>query len=229
MHICVGVSHGGLAQFEMTFTLAIIAYYQGKAGYDFNIVAKESCLVGDNANEIIEAVKNIPLKCDWFFMIDWDLHFYGTGDVLGEMIAKDKDVLCGAYYQGAYPYRPVVYNFMEDGLLVNVIETPKGLLRTDAAGAGWMLIKGKVLDLFTPELEEKMGKPFDPVMKGMTPHLRADAAFFWRLKQMGVEVWVDGDIKLAHVKKQLVTSQFFDKSKIIIENRKNGKCETLTP
>ena len=195
----------------MTTTLAMIAYHQGRAGQDFDIIGFESCLVDANANNVIEqARKN---AADWLFFLDYDVEYQLPGDILGYMMDQNKDVLCGIYHQATFPFRPVLYNFTEDGLIKNYSEIPDGLFRIDAAGAGFCLISKRVLDLFTEEENKKSGLPFDPIMKGMSPHLRADAAFFWRLKQLGVEVWACSDIPLAHIKRNQITRKFFVKSK----------------
>jgi hypothetical protein len=220
MHFCVGIAHAGVCTFEMANTLAMIGYYQGKAGNEFNILGAESCLTDDNANNIIETARN--MKADWLLLLDTDVEYLGKEDVSGKMLALNKDVLAGIYYQGMFPYRPVLYEFTKDRQIKNYINMPEKPSRVGAAGAGFLLIKKKVLDLFTPECAVKMGKPFDPIMKGKQVHLRADAAFFWRLKELGVELWADCSIDLAHIKKHKITKEFFNQSKKIFNENINA-------
>ena len=204
----------------MANTLALIAYHQGKAGNEFDIIGYESCLVDTNANNVIEHARK--MNADWLFFFDYDVEYLLSGDVLDYMVSQNKDVLCGVYYQGLFPFRPVLYNFTNDGLLENYVTIPDGLFKIDSAGAGFCLISKKVLDLLTEEENEKSGKPFDPIMRGTQVHLRADAAFFWRLKKLGVEVWACPDIPLAHIKKNKVVRSFFEKSKEMIVNAQSA-------
>jgi hypothetical protein len=221
LSIAVGVVHAGTVTFEMANTLAMIGYSQGKKGHQFNIIGAESCLVDDNANNVIEAAQG--MKCDYLFFLDADMEFTGTGDVLDYMISMDKDVVCGLYFQGRFPYRPNIYNFTQEIQVKSYSEIPDGLFRVEAAAAGFCLIKKKVLDLFTPKVNKKFGKPFDPLVKKNTVILRADAAFFWRLKQLGVEVWVNSGIPLAHIKSNKITGDHFAKSKALIEKAQNAQ------
>ena len=86
-----------------------------------------------------------------------------------------------------------------------------------------MLLRKDVIQLFDAESWEKIGKPFDPIMEGNRVRLRADAAFFWRLKMLGVELWVHGDIPLGHIKTNKITKGLFDASKKRIESWQNEK------
>jgi hypothetical protein len=216
MIVAAAIVHAGTVSFETSNTLAMIGYHQGKAGHEFNIIGSESCLVDQNANNIIEVAQE--MKCDYLFWLDTDVEFVGAGDVVGRMIEHDKDVTVGVYYQGGFPYRPVLYEFTDTTQIKNYVTIPEGLIRVDAAGGGFMLIKKKVLDLFTPDCYERLGKPFDPLMKGNIAWLRADAAFFWRLRELGVEVWADTTINLEHIKRNKVNRNFFLASKQMVSS-----------
>ena len=217
MNIGIGIVHAGNITFETANTLALMGYFQGKKGHEFTVIGVESCLVDDNANKVISQAQKLGF--DYLMFLDADIELQAPGDIIGYMMEFDKDVVAGVYYQGLYPHRPVLYSFTEDIQIENYKYVPTGLTQVDAAGAGFILIKKKVLDLFTPENDELMGKPFDPVMNGKQVQLRADAAFFWRLKQLGVELWAQPMIPLVHIKKTKITPSFFEASREYIESQ----------
>ena len=95
---------------------------------------------------------------------------------------------------------------------------PDGLFRCEAAGTGWLLLSKKVIDLFTPEVIEKLGEPFDYLHDGVKVKLRHDAAFYWRLKQLGIEVWANGDIPLRHIKPHQISPSHFETARNVIQN-----------
>jgi hypothetical protein len=198
----------------------MIAYHRGKAGDEFSLIGAGGCLTADNATQIIYAARDNP--CDWLFFHDADVQYQGKDDVLGAMIAQNRDVLAGVYYQGHWPYRPVLYNFNNDGLIENYVDIPKEPVRVDAAGAGWLLMKKWVVDLFSDENITRLGEPFENTYRNNRALLKADAAFFWRLKQLGVEVWADPTIPLRHMKTASVGPDFWHATKSTMKQQAEG-------
>ena len=201
---------------EMGLTLARMAYHQGVKGNDLNLVGVTGPYIDDNYNKIYHTVQE--LDCEWLFLFETDMKYMLGADIISYMIEYNKDVLSGVYYQGSYPYRPIVYNFTEDGLIRNFEYIPDGLFKCEATGTGMLLLGRKVIELFTPKVIEELGEPFDFLYDGIKVKLRHDAAFFWRLKQLGIEVWAHSDIPLRHIKSQPIGPQHFETSREIIQS-----------
>lgn len=202
MLIAIGIANGNNGNNEMMGTLAYLAYECGKMGHNMAFLGRDSCCPDLNRNEIIFQAQQIG--ADYLLFIDTDMELCTEGNVLSHMIALGKDVVTGVYYQGVYPYRPVVYTFGERGIN-NFADIPGEPFRVDACGAGFLLISKKVIDHFK---HDKNGeKPFDYLVSPM--FLREDAAFCWRCKQAGFEVWAEPRIKLNHWKRQSIGEKWW--------------------
>jgi hypothetical protein len=214
--IAIGISSAGTIGDEASFTLARMAYHQGVKGRDLQLVGVTGPYIEDNYNKIYHTVQE--MACDCLFLMETDMQYMLAADVLGYMIDQNRDVLSGVYYQGSYPYRPIIYDFTEEGLIRNYAEIPNGQFRVEATGTGWLLLGKKVINLFTPQVIEELGEPFEFLHDGVRVKLRHDAAFFWRLKKLGIEVWADSDIPLRHIKRHQISPSHFETARGIILN-----------
>jgi hypothetical protein len=199
---------------EMVQTLSLICYHCGRRGDEMVRVSPQSCYIDDGRNICFDEARK--QNADWLFFLDTDVQYTGDGDILEYMINMNKDVVTGIYYQGAPPYRPVIYDFNKDGLIENYFYVPEKTFTPECSGGGFLLISKKVMDLFTPELQQEMGRPFDFIFDGPKLKLREDVAFFWRLKQLGIEVTADPGIKLSHWKKQSVMDMHWSAARKVL-------------
>lgn len=216
MKIAIGIASAGTMGDETAFTLARMAYHQGIKGRDLQLVGVTGPYIEDNYNKIYHTVQD--MNCEWLFLLETDMQYMLAADILGYMIEQGKDVLSGVYYQGSYPYRPIIYDFTEDDLIKNFAEIPEGMFKVEASGTGWLLLSKKVIELFTPHVIEALGEPFDFLHDGVKVKLRHDAAFFWRLKKLGIEVWADSNIPLRHIKRHQISPSHFETARGIILN-----------
>ena len=215
IEVAIAVPNADSFRSEMVRTLALITFYQGAAGRQVKLIFPEGPYLDFNANEAMRVAKES--ESDWLFFMEIDMEYLLNADIIGYMIECGKDVLAGVYYQGVFPYRPIVYNFTENGLIANFDVIPDGLFRCDAVGQGFLLLSKKVIQAFTDEVIEKIGNPFDYVIEGNKIRLRQDPAFCWRLKQLGFEVWAHSGIPLMHIKKHQIGPGQFETAKRMIE------------
>jgi hypothetical protein len=215
MEIAIAICNADDFRCEMVRTFGFMAYYQGAAGNRVQFIFPEGPYLDENYNQALFAAQRSG--SDWLFFLEIDMEYQLNADAIGYMIECNKDVLGGVYYQGQFPFRPIVYRFIEGGI-ENFSEIPEGMFQCDAAGLGFTLLSKKVINAFTDEVVERMGKPFDYLMENGKIKLRQDPAFYWRLKQLGFEVWAHSGLPLAHIKKQKIKGELFEASKKMIES-----------
>lgn len=144
-------------------------------------------------------------KATHIMFIDADIGF--PEDALFKLIAHDVDVVAGLYPKKALPISYVV-NALKDG------EERDGLVEVRHAGTGFLLIKRQVIERLIEKMPEKkfrdnigFGKAFEPFMYGFFEtyidaqgYYQSEDYYFCDLvrRELGVKVWVDPSIKLAH-------------------------------
>ena len=85
-----------------------------------------------------------------------------------------------------------------------------------------MLIGRRVIEAFTPEVVDVMGRPFECIHDGPKVKFREDLAFYWRLKELGIPVWSHSGIPLSHVKKHPVMAAHWQTAKNLIAQETGG-------
>jgi hypothetical protein len=193
------------AEFITTLMMLIIG-----TGGRVNLQLPQGCYLDDMRNEIWDSAKGFD--SDWLVMIDSDNCIESAGNVFQRMTSLGKDIISGVYVQGSYPHRPLVYDFTGNGILNNT-DIPKEPFTRDATGAGLLFISKKVMDAFTPDVEKRLGRPFNFLNYGQPNMLREDPAFCWRAKQLGFEVWFDPTMVVGHLKKHKFLLSHFEKAK----------------
>lgn len=220
MIVAIGIPNGNNGSNEMMGTLAYLAHELGKMGHGMAYLGRDSCYVDNNRNEIMFQAQQIG--ADYLFMLDTDVELFTEGDILTHMVSLGKDIVTGIYYQGSYPYRPVVYNFGEKGIR-NFADIPNEPFKVPAAGGGFMLISKRVIDHF--KFDNPGEKPFDVMFSPRV--FKEDSAFCWRCKEAGFEIWADPRIKLNHWKRQAINDKYWlsAKNKIVtaaLDKAKDG-------
>jgi len=185
-----------------------------QTGSRVNLVGPQTCYIDDARNQCWDDAK--AFNSDWLLFMDSDNNFNCNFNVFERMTSLKKDIVSGVYVMRPYPNRPLVYDFTPDGLIRNWTEIPKEPFKADAAGCGLLLISRKVMDAFTPEVEKKLGRPFNFLNYGQPNMLREDPAFCWRIKQLGFELWFDPTIKMGHIGKHTFTLDHFETAKKFI-------------
>lgn len=172
-------------------------------------------------NEIVRTFLDTT-TAEWLLMVDADVVFNLShiDRVLAQADRSKRPVVSGLYFGGGRSGTmfPLIYRLArwegeaeppEDWTPVEVVEDyPEGLCRCDAVGAGFLLMHRKVL--------ERMGNRYgDPapwflegsVYRGLS--FGEDWAFCMRLKEMGIELYIDTSIVVGHVKPMVLDADAY--------------------
>lgn len=129
---------------------------------------------------------------EWLFLINDD-HIYPP-DTLLKLLAHDKDFVTGLYVKKQIPYLPVLYDRIEDGVLLQKeFKTgEKGLIPIVGCGDGCLLIRRSVL--------EAIERPWWELATNEQPDvIRQDLIFCQKVRDAGFEMWCDLDTTVAHI------------------------------
>jgi GT2 family glycosyltransferase len=188
-------------------------------------------------NEIVRTFRLPEVRdyCTHLLMVDSDIAF--TPDDVRALYAaaEERAVVGGVYYNNfSGTIKPIVYGPVDievDGVVRHSLkeidhwadgwefwpkdQTVEGLdplVKVDAMGAGFLMIRYEVLDV----MEAVHGEPqpfFDePVIDGV--HFGEDLAFCLRAYERGFSVWAHREVEVAHVKS------------VMLGNRPDYKMET---
>jgi GT2 family glycosyltransferase len=161
-------------------------------------------------------------RCTHLLMVDSDIGF--TPDDVIDLYdaAQDRAVVSGVYYSSFSGFaQPIIYDWAENELGMKTLsvidhwedgwsfwnqkpnrEGIDPLVKVQAAGAGFLMIRYEVIDV----LESVHGEPqpwFDePVIDGI--HFGEDLAFCMRVKDAGFSVWAHRDVEVAHYKNTVI-------------------------
>lgn len=179
----------------------------------------------DNGRNNVVKTFNDPRvreRCTHLLMVDSDIGF-APADVhdLYEA-AQDRAVVSGVYYSSfSGVAQPIVYDWTtnEAGLkTLSVIndwedgwsfwntapsrEDLDPLVRVEACGAGFMMIRYEVIDVLAQIHGDPQPWFYEPVIDGI--HYGEDLAFCLRVKDAGFSVWAHRGVELAHYKNTLI-------------------------
>lgn len=191
---------GVVPEYVMSLVSAI-QYLNGKAGG--GLMMYRCALVSSGRNAIAE-------KCsaDYLMFVDSDIVFAPAA--IWKLIERDKDIIGGIYYGKATPNQPIVYRLNGRDKYEHINEFGKEPFECDGLGTGFMLIKKRVLEAFTPEVVKRLGKPFNMYQKADGTEQGEDLAFCRRAKSLGFKVWADPSISLGHVGGEIYRANHFN-------------------
>jgi GT2 family glycosyltransferase len=166
------------------------------------LIHKARNLIAENA---------IKEKSDYVLWIDSDMVL--PNGALEQLVAHDKDIVSGMYFQKKPHFGPILYKGNKKGTYDQWIDYPENqLVEVDGTGFGICLIKTSVF--------KKMGKDwFDPYPKTRkNPVINGeDLAFCKRAKLAGFKIFVDTSLQAAHQTVSYVTEEHFKKERALIE------------
>lgn len=140
---------------------------------------------------------------EFLLMLDTDQIF--EPDLLCRLLSlmnqSDIDVLTGIYRYKVPPYYPVIYHWDQKigYRIISSWDKDAELFEVGCAGAGCLLVRGKVFERIRKELCEA---PFDPIV----PYSE-DFSFFRRLRSLAIKAWCAPAIQTGHLVNQPVTVQ----------------------
>lgn len=147
----------------------------------------------------------IEMGADYVFWLDSDMVF--PPDTLVKMIKtleeNDLDFLSGVYFRRVAPYKPVLYDEMDDTGVnhTEFEEIPDGIFEIGGCGFGCVLMKTDILiDVLASEMDM-----FTPL-----PRAGEDISFCIRARRCGYKLYADSRIPLGHVGHRIITRDFYE-------------------
>jgi hypothetical protein len=189
-----------------------------------HIATNETCYISYSRNGLVDAFLKMPH--DHFLWIDSDMLFPDYG--VTRLLNADKDIIGGVYYKKMFPYDPLAFQLGEDGNFRTWFDYPKDkMFKCGAVATGFMLVKRKVMEAFTPEVIKELSKPFD---LGRNPNSGneegEDLAFCRRAQKLGFEVWCDPTIPLGHIGKKVYDKDLRDEAELYNLYRRQHSFKT---
>lgn len=141
-------------------------------------------------NELINAA--IEKECTHILFIDDDMAY--PPNALNDLLKHDVDVVSGLYLSRAYPHNPLAFDLADDdgsAFPMYLTEGKSGLHPIVAAGFGFLLVKTSVF--------EKLEKPYVRLGELNAQEWCDDIGFFNRLRNAGVQSYVDLDVRIGHM------------------------------
>jgi hypothetical protein len=198
MKILVAVPMNRPVEFRVFESFLKLANLRGEHEYSFALT--QNSLVYD-AREAL-AQQFLKSECDALMFIDSDMTFHPQSI---EFLARhNKPFVTAKAFKRVSPYQPCFYNKIEildnkEIYLESPVEYGEGLLRIDGAGMACALIRR--------ECFEKIEAPyFFP-----TNNLGEDLSFCLKLKNAGVEMFVDLTLQFGHLAQVEILESDFKK------------------
>jgi GT2 family glycosyltransferase len=158
-------------------------------------------LIAQARNRLVK--RFLETRCDYFLSVDSDIVW--MPDDIHRLVADDKDIVSGLYISrnplGTFP----VYMDLVDGAYIKAVSVPEGLTEIGAAGTGFCLIQRKVL----MKLGVNQLWPYAEVLNPRTgASMTEDVTFSERAKAEGFELWLDPQVKVGHLKLQVMGGRY---------------------
>jgi hypothetical protein len=154
--------------------------------------------VPGNLNRIIECAKDY----DYTFIVEDDSMF--APDTVLRLLEHDKEVVTGLCVSRQPPFRPYIYQVVENGEIAPrpLTNDDSGLIRVAATGMGGILIKNSVFS--------KLTKPYFYNTYEGEIEWGQDVLFAKSLVNAGIEVFCDTDVTIWHATHCSLSTSFKD-------------------
>ena len=157
-------------------------------------------------NEIVKQA--FMSKCSHLLFMDTD-QIYRDPEMIYKMLAHDKAVVGTVVHRGYPPYDPLVFRFGNKGLVkVPEEEVYSGeLIEVDVIGCGCVLYKTAVFEQLSPPWFEDLSHVKQSGTSKAGPG--EDINICYKLKDMGVSIFVDTSIMIDHLALLAVNRGFY--------------------
>jgi hypothetical protein len=122
-------------------------------------------------------------------------------DAVARLLAHDKPIVGGLYHQRAAPFKPVAYMRDENSergvQMITLPDNPSGLVQVDGLGLGATLVDIRIY-------KDMVGAFSDVWWHQVSTGRGEDIHFFARCAEMGVDVFLDCDLRCGHVRREAV-------------------------
>lgn len=177
-----------------------------RSGVESSVIRTRRVIIDRARNAFAKAA--VDRNADYLLFIDDDMIF--EPDALTRLLARDKDIIAGLFFQRTQPVTPLVFRFQkpEPGAdfgtfhkftpsEIFTAEKTGALLECDATGTGFTLIK---TDVFTAlKADDPQAPWFQTVDRGEAGFMSEDVYFCTRAKECGFRVFVDTSLKVGHI------------------------------
>jgi len=143
-------------------------------------------------NAVREALE---MGADHLFFVDHDNIL--EPDTLVRLLQYNVPVVGSLYFERKYPHLPLIYIFEDDFKTVRIVyDYPKGLVKVDVIGLG--------CSLFDMNVFKQMPEPWFTYEHNGHVWGTEDIAFFHKLKETKVDVYIDTEYTVGHLTTQVV-------------------------
>jgi len=173
-------------------------------------------------NEIVKQA--VTHRCSHLLFMDTD-QVYRDQQMIYKMLEHDRDVVGTVVHRGYPPYDPLAFRFGEAGLVKVPEEEVYGgkLIEVDAMGCGCVLYNIKVFEKLPPPWFEDMSH----IRNGQTDKggPGEDINLCYKLRGMGVQIFVDTSIVIDHLALLAVNRGFSTLFKKLMELKQQEACK----
>jgi hypothetical protein len=199
LNIMVAVPMNRPVEFRTFESFVRLANLRGVHNYCFAFT--QNSLVYDARDTLVDQF--LKSGCDAIMFIDSDMVFHPQSVEI--LSAHNKPFVTAKAFKRVEPYQPCFYNkveLLEDGqaYLESPVEYPVGLLQIQGAGLACALIRREAF--------EKIEAPYFFPQK----NLGEDLSFCLKLKNAGVEMYVDLSLQFGHLSQTVVLEEHFKKA-----------------
>ena len=187
MQLSICVPAGDKVHTVFAKSLANLTSRLTKLSIDWNLHIVSSSVVCESRTQLAkEALGSNATHLLW---LDSDMYF--PASVVLDLLSHKKDIVAATYSTRYAPYRTVAFTNPND--TNERLDISNGLHKVWAVGMGCMLVTRQVFeDLPKPWFAHEYNKTLDT-------HSGEDIYFCNQAMHHGYEVYVDADIKLAHI------------------------------
>jgi len=173
---------------------------------------------------------------DAIMHLDADMIY--PNDMLIKYYEHNKDAMGCVYFKRRSPFEPILYRIVNDSnhrpfQAMDPRELPKtGLLEVDAVGTGGFWTKKSAIKKLGEDCWFYYGKNFHLPFDG-TYKQGHDIWYCKRLRDVGVEIFVDMEIRPDHIGKQIINEstwlEYVEKHPDEDKHKELGKCTLVFP
>ena len=183
--VCLGLPTSGTMKTKTVFSILRMIKH---SSFKYDIVTKESSILHWSREHIVKQA--IEGKCTHVLFIDSDMFF--DADTADRLLKRDKDIIGVPAHLRQLPLTSTIKIHTDDGQIIKE-ETPDGLLKCAAVGAGILLIKTSVF--------EKIKEPWffwETNDKGEVV-TGEDNWFCREARRAGFDIWCDTTVVVKHI------------------------------
>jgi precorrin-6B methylase 2 len=154
------------------------------------------------SSSFISATRNmcaVDLKQDYLMFVDDDEKF--PPYAIRQLLEANKDIIGGLYYKKGDDFNPMAVVISQEKMNIDYVkDIPTKPFLCDGVNTGFLLIKKKVFEAFTPDKVKELGMPFNFWTRPSDGReISEDWAFCMRASKLGFKIWCDPTFPIGHM------------------------------